>query len=206
MSKPSILDTATDGQKQAIIELISELELDDAANSIENATRCLNNQHYHELEVMVHNYHWRSGINHIKNEIREILGLPVMRTEFEQKRLDYAIKHPMGSKVWWNCPELQPHEFEITEGSAKLIPIGEDGGSMVVIGTKDRKKALRMMRRYERDWLDDDLLAQDRDIEIKKLVWRKAGDEDGEHTHMFSWSSRDTKHNPKAVDAFIFEG
>lgn len=200
-----LLLNATEGQRKAIIELISELELDDAENSIQNATRCLNEQGYHELQVMVHNRFYYAGINHLKNEIREILGLPVMRTELEQKRFDYDTTHPKGSNVWWQCPPLEPHEFEIVEGSAKLIPLGEDG-TMVVIGTKDRKKAARLMRRYQRDWLDDDLLAQDTELESKKIVWRKAGDEDGEHTHMYSWSSRDTKHNPKAIDAFIFEG
>lgn len=204
MSK--VLQNATPGQLEAIEELISELELDDAANSIENATRCLNEQGYHELQVMVHNHFYYAGINHLKNEIREILGLPVMRTELEQKRFDYDTTHPKGSQVWWDCPPLQDHEYEITEGSAKLIPLGEDATSMVVIGTKDRKKALRMMRRYERDWLDDELLAQDCDLEPVKLVWRKAGEEDGDHTHMFSWTARDTKRNPKAVDAFVFEG
>lgn len=200
-----LLKDLTDGQRAAISEYIEALELDDAQNSIENATRCLNEQGYHELQVMVHNYFYCAGINHAKNEIREILGLPVMRTELEQKRHDYAVKHPMGSRVWWDCQPLQDHEFEITEGSAKLIPLGEDGTSMVVIGTKDRKKAARMIRRTQRDWLDSDLLAQDSELEFKKIVWRKAGDEDGEHTHMFSWSSKDTKNNPKAVDAFIFE-
>lgn len=201
----NFLDTASAGQKQAIMELITELELDDAENSIRNAKRCLNNQGYHELQVMVNNYHWRAGINHTKNEIREILGLPVMRTKIEQERLDYELKHPMGSRVWWDCPELQPHEFEVVEGSAKLIPLGEDGLSVLVIGTKDRKKAGRMIRRCQRDWLDSDLLAEDRELEFKKIVWRKAGEEDGEHTHMFSWRHSDTKNNPKAVYAFIFE-
>lgn len=206
MSKTNILDNATEGQKLAIIELISELELDDAENSIRNAERCLKEQGYHELQVMVHNHFYYAGINHLKNEIREILGLPVMRTELDQKRYEYDIKHPVGSKVWWDCPPLEPHEFEITEGNAKLIPLGDDGTTMVVIGTKDRKKALRMMRRYERDWLDDSDLSEDRDLEAKKIVWRKPIEEEGEHTHMFSWKSRDTKNNPKAVDAFIREG
>lgn len=202
----NLLDNMTDGQKAAISEYIEALELDDAENSIRNAERCLKEQGYHELQVMVHNHFYYAGINHAKNELREILGLPVMRTELEQKRFDYDISHPKGSRVWWNCPPLQDHEFEITEGSAKLIPLGEDGTSMVVIGTKDRKKAARMVRRTQRDWLETDLLAQDSELELKKLVWRKAGDEDGEHTHMYSWRSRDTKNNPKAIDAFIFEG
>jgi len=202
----NLLDKMTDGQKAAISEYIESLELDDADNSIENATRCLKEQGYHELQVMVHNHFYYAGINHAKNELREILGLPVMRTELEQKRFEYDISHPKGSQVWWQCPPLEPHEFEIVEGSAKLIPLGEDRLSLVVIGTKDRKKAARMMRRYQRDYFDNDLLVEDRELEFKKLVWRKAGDEDGEHTHMFSWSSRDTKHNHKAIDAFIFEG
>jgi hypothetical protein len=202
----NLLDKMTDGQKAAISEYIEALELDDAANSIENATRCLNEQGYHELQVMVHNHFYNAGINRAKNELREILGLPVMRTELEQKRFDYDTTHPKGSRVWWDCQPLQEHEFEIAEGSAKLIPLGEDGTSMVVIGTKDRKKAARMVRRTQRDWLETDLLAQDSELELKKLVWRNAGDEDGEHTHMFSWSSRDTKNNPKAVDAFVYEG
>lgn len=206
MTKSTIFDNATEGQKQAIVELISELELDDAENSITNATRCLNEQGVRELEVMTHNYYWRAGINHIKNEIREILGLPVMRTELEQRQFDYAIKHPMGSQVWWDCQPLKDHEFEITEGSAKLIPLGDDRLTLVVIGTKDRKKATRMMRRYQRDYFDDDLLATETELEAKKLVWRQAGDEDGDHTHMFSWSTKDTKHNTKAIDAFILEG
>lgn len=201
------LDNATPGQKAAIVELISELELDDAENSIRNATRCLNEQGVRELEVMASNYYYRAGINHIKNEIRGILGLQEMRTELEQKRLDYAVKHPMGSASNWNSPPLQPHELEITEGSAKLIPVGDDASTLIVIGTKDRKKAARLMRRYQRDWLDDDLLTQDTELEAKKVVWRKAEYEgEGDYTHMFSWSAKDTKHNPHAVDAFVFEG
>lgn len=202
----NLLDKMTDGQKAAISEYIESLELDDAENSIRNAERCLKEQGYHELQVMVHNHFYYAGINHAKNELREILGLPIMRTELEQKRFDYETTHPKGSRVWWDCQPLQEHEFEIVEGSAKLIPLGEDGTSMVVIGTKDRKKAARMVRRTQRDWLETDLLAQDSELELKKLVWRNAGDEDGEHTHMFSWSSRDTKNNPKAVDAFVYEG
>lgn len=202
----NLLEKATPGQLQAISDLISELELDDAENSIRNATRCLNEQGYHELQVMVHNHFYYAGINHLKNEIREILGLPVMRTELEQKRWEYDLKHPKGSREWWSCPELKPHEFEVVEGSAKLIPLGDDGVSMVVIGTKDRKKAARMMRRCQRDWLDSDLMVQDNELELKKMVWRSAGEEDGEHTHMFSWRKRDVKNNPKAVDAWIYEG
>lgn len=202
----NLLDNMTDGQKAAISEYIDELELDDAKNSIENATRCLNQQGYHELEVMVHNHFYYAGINRAKNEIREILGFPVMRTELEQRQFDYAVKHPMGSQVWWDCPILQPHEFVIIEGSAKLIPLGDDRLTLVVIGTKDRKKATRMMRSYQRDYFDNDLLATETELESKKLVWRTAGDEDGDHTHMFSWSTKDTKHNQKAIDAFILEG
>jgi len=202
----NLLGKATPGQLQAISDLISELELDDAENSIRNATRCLNEQGVRELEVMASNYHYRGGINHMKNEIREILGLPVLRTELEQRQHEYRMTHPKGSQVWWDCPELQPHEFEVVEGGAKLIPLGNDRLTLVVIGTKDRKKATRMMRRYQRDWFDNDLLATETELEAYKMVWREAGEEDGEHTHMFSWSKNDTKHNPKAIDAFILEG
>lgn len=204
--KPTLLDKATPGQKQAILDFIAELELDDADNSIRNAERCLKEQGYHELQVMVHNHFYNAGINHAKNELREILGLPVMRTELEQRRYEYDLKHPMGSPVYYDCPELQSHEVELTEGSAKLIPLGEDRLTMVVIGTKDRKKAARMMRRYSSDWWDRDDAVQDTELEFKKLAWRKAYEEEGEHTHMYSWSERDTRNNPKAVDAFILEG
>lgn len=201
----NLLDKATEGQKQAIIELVSELELDDVENSIENATRCLKEQGHRELEVMASNYYWRAGINHVKNEIREILGLPRLETELEKSRREAAIKYPMGSGMNWDCPPLEPHETEVTEGSAKLIPVGDDLSTLVVIGTKDRKKAARLMRRYCRDYLNDEL-PQDHDLETKKLVWRKAQYEDeNDYTHMFSWSDKDTKNNPKAVDAFIFE-
>lgn len=199
-------DGITEGQKEAIIEFIASLDMDDAKNSIKNATRCLNEQGVRELEVMASNYYYRAGINAAKNELREIFGLPRLMTDREKRELEYALKHPMGSRQWWNCPELKPHEFEIVEGSAKLIPLGDDGVSMVVIGTKDRRKAARMMRRCQRDWLDTDLLVEDHELEPKKLVWREAGEEDGEHTHMFSWSKKDTKNNQKAVDAFIYEG
>ncbi|HRJ06895.1 MAG TPA: hypothetical protein PK911_05110 [Candidatus Saccharibacteria bacterium] len=196
----------TEGQKMGIIELVGELELDDAENSIENANRCLTGQGYHELQVMVHNYFYRAGINHMKNEIRDILGLPRLETEQEKKQREYEIKHPMGSRVLWDCPELEPHEFETVEGSAKLIPLGDDQVSMVVIGTKDRRKALRMMRRYERDWLEADLLTTDDDLQEIQLVWRAAdGEYDGDSTHMFSWRKRDVKNNPKAIHAFLRE-
>lgn len=201
-----MFDTLTDGQKQSIVDYLSELELDDAENSIRNATRCLNEQGYHELNVMVANAHHRNGVNYAKNELREILGLDRMMNDLEKRQLEYSIKHPMGSRIAWDCPELEPHEFEITEGNAKLIPLGDDMISMVVIGTKDRKKALRMMRRYERDWLEPDFLSEDRDIEEIKLVWRKAEfDHESDSTHMFSWSKKDTKNNPKAIHAFLRE-
>lgn len=202
----NLLDTATDGQKNAILELVSELELNDVENSIENATRCLKEQGHRELEVMASNYYWRAGINHVKNEIREILGLARLETELEKRRREAAIKYPMAGKMDWNCPKLEPHELEITEGSAQLIPVGDDLATLLVIGTKDAKKAVRIMRRYQRDFLDDTDLATVEVLQSKKLVWRSAeyeGEQDS--THMFSWSSRDTKHNPKAVDAFIFE-
>lgn len=205
--KPTILDKATEGQKLAIIELLSELELDDAQNSIENATRCLEGQGYLELQNMVHNYQYRAGINHLKNEIREILGLPRLMTDAERRQQEAAIKYPMGSMVNWDCPALEPHEYEFTEGSAKLIPLGDDGSTFMVMGTKDRKKAGRMMRRYSNDFYDAGDEIKDTELEVKKVVWRKANQEyDGEHTHMFSWSSKDTKNNVNAVEAFIYEG
>jgi len=201
-----IFDTLTDGQKQSIVDYLNELELDDADNSIRNAKRCLEGQGYLELQNMVADYYHRAGVNHTKNELREILGFDRMMTDKEKQQLEYAIKHPMGSRIAWDCPELEPHEFEIVEGSAKLIPLGDDGSTTVVIGTKDRKKALRMIRRYERDWVDDGDLSEDRDIEERLLVWRKAEfDHESDSTHMFSWSKKDTKNNPKAVHAFLRE-
>lgn len=201
------LKAMTDGQRLSIVEFISELEEDDAENSLQNAKRCLEEQGYHELQVMVHNYHYRAGINHAKNEIRGILGLEELRTPLEKKQLEASVKYPMGSAIDWDCPELQPHEFEVVEGSAKLIPLGEDGDTMIVIGTKDRKKAARMMRRYESDWMDKDLLPEAQQLEHKLVVWREAKyDHEQDHTHMFSWSSKDVKRNPKAISAFIFEG
>lgn len=203
----TLLDKATEGQKLAIIELISDLELDDVENSIRNAKRCLEGQGYLELQNMVHNYHYNAGINHIKNEIREILGLPRLMTDREKRELENAVKYPMGSLVNWDCPELEAHEYELTEGSAKLIPLGDDGSTFMVIGTKDRKKAGRMMRRYSNDFYDNGDEIKDTELELKKVVWRKADQEyDGDHTHMFSWSSKDTKNNVNAVEAFIFEG
>lgn len=199
-------DSLTDGQYEAVIEFIASLERDDVENSISNAKRCLEGEGYLELQNMVSNYFYLSGINHAKNELREILGLPRLMTDREKRQLENSVKYPMGSQVDWNCPPLQDHEFEVTEGTARLIPIGDEGTSMIVIGTKDRKKALRMMRRYERDWLEPDLLSEDRDITEIKLAWRKANQGyDGEHTHMFSWSKRDTKNNPNAVHAFLRE-
>lgn len=207
MTKSKFWETVTEGQKLSIIEFIATLELDDAENSIENATRCLKEQGHVELEVMVHNYYWRAGINHAKNEIREILGLPRLETDLEKRQHEAALKYPMGSAVNWDCPALQPHEFDVTEGSAKLIPLGDDRLTMVVIGTKDRKKAARMMRRYSIDWWDKVDAVQDTELEQKKIVWREAKyDGEQDHTHMYSWSTKDTKHNPKAIDAFILEG
>lgn len=205
--KSEFWQKVTEGQKLEIIDFIASLERDDVGNSIRNAKRCLEGEGYLELHNMVSDYFYRAGINHAKNEIREILGLPRLMTDREKKQLEYNLKHPMGSAVDYDCPELQPHEFEVVEGSAKLIPLGDDRLTMVVIGTKDRKKAARMMRRYSMDWWDRDDAVQDSELELKKLVWRDAKYEgEDDHTHMFSWSSRDTKNNAKAVDAFILEG
>ena len=201
-----MFDKLTDGQKQSIVDYISELELDDVENSMQNAKRCLEQQGYHELGVMVANAHYRNGVNAAKNELREIIGLDRMMTDHERKQLEWAVKHPMGSRIAWDCPPLEPHEFEITEGNAKLIPVGDDGATMLVIGTRDRKKALRMMRRYESDWIDDADLSEDRDIDDVMLVWRKAEyDGEGDYTHMFSWHKKDTKNNANAVHAFLRE-
>ena len=200
---------ATEGQFMAIVELIGELELDDTENSIRNATRCINQQGYLELQNMVANYYYRAGINHIKNEIREILGLPILETDLEKTQREYREKQPLETRALWNCPALQDHEFEVVEGSAKLIPLGDDMVTTVVIGTKDRRKALRMIRRYERDWLDmpsGDLSTAD-DLELKPLVWRDAQyDHETDSTHIFSWRKYDVKNNPNAVMAFIREG
>lgn len=206
-SKSKFWANVTEGQKLSIIEFIASLERDDVENSKRNAERCLDGEGYLELQNMVADYYYRAGINHAKNEIREILGLPRLMTDREKKQLDYDLKHPMGSLIDWDCPELQAHEYEVVEGSAKLIPLGDDQLTMVVIGTKDRKKAARMMRRYSMDWWDREDAVQDSELEFKKMVWRDAKYEgEDDHTHMFSWSARDTKNNPKAVDAFILEG
>jgi hypothetical protein len=194
-------------QLQQLHELVENLPHDylehEVENSLKNMQRGLMTDSTLEVTNVLANRHYAAGQLHVINEVREILGLPKLWAPGEKERHDHSVKMAqMGSKPFYDCPPL--FHFDMIDGPAKLISLGEDG-TLVVIGTKDRKRALRLMRKYEREYYGEATELEDVLLEKTKIVWRTAGDEDGDYSHMFSWSSRNTKNNPAAVDCFILE-
>lgn len=212
-SEPKI-DVEDEVKKKAnladvIADRVAALEKDDPQNSIRNATRCLEGHGYLELQNMVANYYYRSGQNQMINEIREILGLEKLYMPGERARIKaQQASNDERSPEVWNCPELEDWEIVGSKGSAKLIPIGEDG-SLLVIGTKSVVIAASLIRSYQRnEWgLDTDELAKADELNKVKVVWKVPSKDDEDHdcSHIFNWSEVTTKHNPKAVTGFMLQ-
>ncbi len=197
---------------ELIKSLVEDLDKDDdVENTIRNANRCIRQEgRTHELEVIIANRKWYDGRNSVKNEIREILGLKRLYLQGEEERLKEERKRgDYGTWLGYDCPPLEDSEYAMTLGNAKLLVLGEEQDVYLVIGTKSRGTAYRLMRAYERDvvGLDSDEgvgYYKDRHdlIESVKLVWRKSYD-DEEYDHYYAWSEKYTKGNPHAVDAFL---
>lgn len=196
-----------------IHELVDRLEDDDVEQSVSNARRALENRRTLELENMVHNHYYHAGKNHLINDIREILGLPKLYLPGEKERLERELKDYYSGKKLLNydCPPLEDDQFFIVDGSAKFFTLGEDCDTYVVIGTKSARKAFNLMRRYERDecGLDSEegVSGEYKDniasLPTGRIVWRKAYSDEEDYSYYYSWSEKDTKNNPKAIDCFI---
>lgn len=199
---------------QAIHELVDNLRQDDIEQSLRNARNAFETNTTLQLENMVHNHYYHAGENHLINEVRAILGLPRLYLPGEKERIERQTKDYYSGKqlVIYDCPPLEDSDFALTDGSAKLIVLGEECDTYVVMGTKSARKALLLMRRYERDECgldaDEGCYGAYKDdpskLEQGKIVWRKPFDADeADYSYYYSWSERDTKNNPKAVDCFI---
>jgi len=148
------------------------------------------------------------------NEIREILGLPKLYLPGEKERIERELKDYYSGKnlLNYDCPLLPDTEYTVTLGSAKLLVLGEECDTYIVIGTKSASKALGTIRKYERDecGLDSDegaygmYKSDPSQIATGKVVWRKPYDSDeADYSYYYSWSEENTKNNSKAVDCFI---
>lgn len=196
-----------------IHELVDRLEEDDVEQSVSNARRALEGRRTLELENMVHNHYYHAGKNHLINDIREILGLPKLYLPGEKERLEKELKDYYSGKklINYDCPPLKDDQFFIVDGSAKFFTLGEDCDTYVVIGTKSARKAFNLMRRYERDecGLDSEegVSGEYKDnissLPTGRIVWRKAYSDEEDYSYYYSWSEKDTKNNPKAIDCFI---
>lgn len=196
-----------------IHEYVERLVVDDIDNDIRNAERCLREEgRTLEIENIAKNRMYHAGENNVINDIRDILGLDRLYLKGEKERIDEQIKlGSMGTRLGYDCPPLDNDEFNLIDGNAKLIVLGEEGDTYVVIGTKSADKAYRLMRKYEADlglYTDEGvayLYKDDRDsLPREKIVWRKAEYEgEDDFRHMFSWSESNIKGNPRAVEAFV---
>lgn len=197
-----------------IHEYVENLVVDDIDNEIRNAERCLREEgRTLEIENIAKNRMYHAGENTVINDIRDILGLPRLYLKGEEERIKEQIKlGSMGTRLGYDCPPLEDSEITLSDGKAKLIVLGEEQDTYVVIGTKSLEKAYRLMRRYERDecgLYSDEGIAYiwknlPEEIKRTKVVWRKA-DYEGEEDFrtMWSWNESYIKGNPRAVDAFL---
>lgn len=189
---------------EILLDYISCLEEDDKENSITNATRCIEDGGILELQNIVYNNQYRAGKNHFINELREAIGMPVL---VSKDRTDWRLgAAEMRSKAEvWDCPALDLGAYDIKDGGAFVISLGETGESMIVFGTKSKAKALRLMRRLQREYhdLDEDDLIEEGLLNYRTVVWRNPTEyDDGESTHYFSWSAKH-RNNPKGVKAWV---
>ncbi len=197
-----------------IHEYVENLVVDDIDNEIRNAERCLREEgRTLEIENIAKNRMYHAGENSVINDIRDIIGLDRLYLKGEKERIDESIKlGSMGTRLGYDCPPLEESDYTLSDGNAKLIVLGEEQDTYVVIGTKSASKAYKLMRKYERDECGLGiaegiayLYSSDNDsIPREKIVWRKAeGEYEGEFGNMFSWSETNIKGNPRAVDAFL---
>lgn len=199
-------------QLRQIHDLVEHLGIDDDIdNTIRNATRCLREQgRTHELEVIISNRKWYDGRNSVINEVRDILGLKPLYLPGEEERLKEERKRGnYGTWLGYDCPPLSDSEYTKKLGNAKLLVLGEEQDTYIVIGTKSKGIAYRLMRTYEREDCGlgaDEGVGYYKDrydlIEDIKLVWRKAYDEE-EFDHYYAWGEKYTKANPHAINAFM---
>lgn len=194
---------------RAIHQLVESLAEDDIENSIQNAERCLRT-HGRTLEIdnISKNRSYYAGMNNIINEVRDILGLDRLYLPGEKERLDEQAKLAnMATQPYYDCPEIPDGEAHHIEGRARLYLLGDDLDTYLVMGTKSRAKALKMMRKYERDecGLYSDELVTDDIMDQRKIVWRRSDREYdyGEYGTFYSWDEKNTKHNNRAEWAFI---
>jgi len=197
-----------------IHELVDNLQdIDDIEQSVRNARNAFETRTTLQLENMVHNHYYNSGQNRMINEIREILGLPKLYLPGEKERIERELKdYYSGKKPFtYDCPPLESDQYLLEDGSAKFFTLGEDCDTYVVIGTKSARKAFNLMRRYERDecGLDSEegVSGEYKDniggLPTGMIVWRRAYSEEEDYSYYYSWSDKDTKNNPKAIDCFI---
>lgn len=196
-----------------IHEYVERLVVDDVDNEIRNAERCLREEgRTLEIVNIASNRMYHAGENTVINDIRDILGLDRLYLKGEKERIDEQVKlGNMGVRYGYTSPPLIDSDFTLVDGNAKLIVLGEEGDTYVVLGTKSADKAYRLMRKYEADnglYTDEGvayLYKDDRgSLPREKIVWRKA-DYEGEEDFriMFSWAESNTKGNPRAVEAFV---
>lgn len=198
---------------RAIHSLVDQLHVDDVENDIRNAERCLLEEgRTLEIENIAKNRMYHAGSNHVINEVREILGLPRLYLKGEKERIDREAKDYLAGRqlINYDCPPMKDSEYNMIDGSAKLLILGEDQSTYVVVGTTSSRKAYELMRKYEREECGLDASEGvgeeygDKPTQLPKgrLVWRQTDsiDYDG---YYFSWSDKDTKNNRKAIDCFI---
>ncbi len=201
------------GKLARVEHLVESLYVDDVENDIRNAERCLREEgRTLEIENIAKNRQYHAGANHVINEIREVLGLPVLYLKGEKERLDEQAKlGSMGTRLGYDCPPLEESEYNATLANAKLVVLGEDQDTYVVLGTNSPEKALGCIRKFERECgLDSDegvyneYKKNPKSLPRVKIAWRNTFDEyEDDYRHMFSWSESNTKDNPKAVYAFL---
>lgn len=197
-----------------IHDLVDNLRSDDIEQSVRNARNAFETNTTLQLENMIHNHYYQAGENHVINEIREILTLPRLYLPGEKERIEQQMKDYYSGKqlITYDCPPLPDTQYTLADGAIKLIVLGEECDTYVVIGTKSARRALNLIRRYERDecGLDADegfygtYKNDPSKMPTSKIVWRKVDhDEEVDYSYYYSWSERDTKNNPKAIDCFI---
>lgn len=190
-------------QLDLIGDYVEQLVVEDIENDIRNAERCLR-EHGRTLEIenIAKNRMYQAGQNHVINEIRELIDKPRLYLPGEKERIDAQIKASnMGSREYYDCPPIDDNEFNFVDGKLKAVLIGEECETILVLGTSLYSAAMRACEPIC-DEYDMQLPTVDQ-MEKSKIVWRKADQEDGDFSHMFSWSEYNIKNNPNAIDGII---